>query len=315
MQIRKSDDLWVKERRDGNIFSSFSGIYKLETETDKIDIVKKALKVAKSRTLSDGQKDCLYTELLRQYKDLMPSEEILKQQEEQSRLKVQVSACLINFFKDFEFDPSYRFVNTLQYHSSSVKEAQKYVYNYFNLADNQYKNDVKEKMKSYEFEELISNMKQIKSSKKVNSRLKIYYGPQGAGKTTKGIEETNNNVIVCNSAMLPSDLLEDFDFDDGKAGFYKSALCKAMEEGKLIMLDEINLLPFESIRFLQGITDNKANIIYKGKTINIKEGFKIIGTMNLYLNGTCYGLPEPLLDRASDLEEFKLTAEQLANAF
>ena len=87
-----------------------------------------------------------------------------------------------------------------------------------------------------------------------------------------------------------------------------------MENGTKITLDEINLLPFESLRFLQSILDNKTEINYKGQVIHIKDGFQIIGTMNLTVNGSVFNLPEPLVDRACELKEYKLTAEQLAGA-
>ena len=68
-----------------------------------------------------------------------------------------------------------------------------------------------------------------------------------------------------------------------------------MEQGKAIVLDEINLLPFDSLRFLQGILDGKSEIIYKGNVITIAEGFQVIATMNLVVNGTVFNLPSLLL--------------------
>lgn len=315
MQLREADKLWVTLKRDGRIFSSLSGRWIEETEQDKIKLAKDALSVFKNKYMTEKAKNEAYDLLISKYKALMPSEEEIRQQEEELKNRKEVAAEVLRFFKDFEFEPSFRFVNTMYWHSEKLADEIAYVYNYFNLSDSQYKDDVKEKMKSYEFKQMIAKMNTIKTTNHTNARLKIYYGSAGTGKTTTAMKEANNNVVVCNSAMLPTDLLEDFAFDNGKAGFHKSALWTAMEEGKKIVLDEINLLPFESIRFLQGITDNKQSIIYKGQTINIKDGFQIIGTMNLRLGGSCYGLPEPLLDRASELKEYKLTEEQLANAF
>ena len=225
-----------------------------------------------------------------------------------------VCSDLINFFKDFDFEPNFRFVNTLKRNSQSVENAQTYICNYFKLTDNQYKEDVQEKVKSQEFKNLISDLQSINTNNIINSRFKVYYGSQGTGKTTQALKESNNVVIVCHSAMLPSDLLEDFKFEEGKPAFKKSALWEAMENGTKITLDEINLLPFESLRFLQSILDNKTEINYKGQVIHIKDGFQIIGTMNLTVNGSVFNLPEPLVDRASELKEYKLTAEQLAGA-
>ena len=220
---------------------------------------------------------------------------------------------LIYFFKEFSFTPNFRFVNTFAKKCYMHDEPEKYIANYFALTDNAYLMSIQEKMQSDEFKEIIFNMT-VKPTSNINNRFKLYYGAQGTGKTTQAMLEANNNVMVCHSAMLPSDLMEDFKFDDGKATFTPSALCKAMTEGKTIVLDEINLLPFESLRFLQSILDNKAQFEYKGQTIYIKDGFKIIGTMNLQVNGMTYALPEPLVDRAEDLRCFELTAEQLLSA-
>ena len=157
-------------------------------------------------------------------------------------------------------------------------------------------------------------MYNIKCNKQINSRFKLYFGSAGTGKTTKAMQEANNNVIVCHSAMLPSDLMEDFKFHNGQPQFVESALYKAMTQGTKIVLDEINLLPFESLRFLQTILDNKSEIQYKGQTIKIKDGFQIIGTMNLIVNGSVFSMPEPLIDRACELREFKLIPDDLISA-
>lgn len=220
---------------------------------------------------------------------------------------------LINFFKEFDFEPNFRFINTF-YRQNSYEKKVAYVKNYFALVDSCWNASVNEKMQSDEFKFLCNDFEQIHSSKVVNTRFKLYYGSQGTGKTTQAMHETDRCVMVCHSAMLPSDLMEDFSFDDGKAAFKPSALMKAMQNGTKIVLDEINLLPFESLRFLQSILDNKSQIEYKGMTVEIKDGFEIIGTMNLKVNGVVYNLPEPLVDRASELKEFKLTADQLIGA-
>ena len=231
-------------------------------------------------------------------------------------LKVYIQK-IINFFSEFGFEPNFRFCNTLAniVAKESSVSACNYVFNYFELAGNDYAYSIRDKMKSREWEEIIDYFYTNKTSKVINTRFKLYYGSQGTGKTTEAMKESENNVMVCHSAMLPSDLMEDFKFVDGKADFQPSALQIAMVEGKKIVLDEINLLPFESLRFLQSILDGKSEFIYKGKTINIKEGFQIIGTMNLVVNGSVFNLPEPLIDRASNLKKFKLSAGSLVGSF
>ncbi|MDV3429619.1 MAG: AAA family ATPase [Bacillota bacterium] len=223
---------------------------------------------------------------------------------------------LINFFSEFDFTPSYRFTNTLAYKvNQSRAAAQDYVSKYFSLTSSSYTDEITEKVKSKEFSGILKNIAQYgKPTAKVNNRIKVYYGAAGTGKTTAAWAESEGRCVQCNASMLPSDLMENFIFKDGKPDFDKSILWECMEQGKPILLDEINLLPFDSLRFLQGIVDGKTSFIYKNREVTIKDGFEIIGTMNLTLGGITYGLPEPLVDRCEDIKEFVLSAEQLMGA-
>lgn len=308
------ENLWITKNKKGEVWSNLSGRGKLETDLQQLHVCNELLHLLKKRTLSNDTKQLYINKCIKAYQDLMSDEE--KQNNDAINAQKIKDVCynLINFFKDFDFEPNFRFVNTLKRNSQSVENAQTYICNYFKLTDNQYKEDVQEKVKSQEFKSLISDLQSIKTNSIINTRFKVYYGSQGTGKTTQALKESNNVVMVCHSAMLPSDLLEDFKFEEGKPAFKKSALWEAMENGTKITLDEINLLPFESLRFLQSILDNKTEINYKGQVIHIKDGFQIIGTMNLTVNGSVFNLPEPLVDRAAELKEYKLTAEQLTGA-
>lgn len=223
---------------------------------------------------------------------------------------------LMDFFSEFSFTPSFRFTNTFAFMAcQSKKLATDYVCNYFALMDSSYVKEVAQKVKSAEFAQIVRDIAQYGvPTTHVNTRFKVYYGPAGTGKTTIAQTESDNRCIVCNSSMLPSDLMEDFIFKDGNPDFNPSLLWDCMEQGKTIVLDEINLLPFDSLRFLQGIVDGKSEFYYKNRPVHIHDGFQIIGTMNLSLGGMTYGLPEPLVDRCSETKEFALTAEQLAKA-
>lgn len=215
----------------------------------------------------------------------------------------------LNFFNDFNFTPSFRFINTLV---NLKNEA--YIGNYFALMNSPYAEDVRAKVTSVEFQELEKKLFNMVPTKKINNRFSIYFGTQGTGKTTRALEETNNCCVICNSSMSPAEIMEDFVFDEGKPTFQWSEFARAMMEGRPITLDEINLLPFETLRFLQGLLDNKPSFMYKGREVRIKDGFRIIGTMNLVVNGCTFGLPEPLVDRCSEIREFKMMPDFLASA-
>lgn len=233
---------------------------------------------------------------------------------------------VVEFFKDVPgFQVGIRFLNTL---GLRVKEggrdaAIQYVNGYFSL---QGKRDEAElitakmgskKQGTPEWDAIEAGLYQQLISEQINKRLKIYFGAQGTGKTTQAMSELDDlsNIIVCNAAMDSNDMLFDFDFDaDGKPTFKPGKLYRACEEGKVILLDEINLLNDEVLRFLQGITDNKSVFSSKGHEIHVKDGFMIIGTMNLTVNGQIFPLPEPLVDRALDLKEFVMDASMLEAA-
>lgn len=224
-------------------------------------------------------------------------------------------AKLIKFFTEFQFEPNFRFVNSLSLALANSKtRANDYISHYFELIDSPYSKDVAQKIKSAEFKEILKDLSAVVPTKVVNERFKLYYGSQGTGKTTIAMQETNGKCMVCNSSILPADLMEDFVFVDGKATFKPSALWRSMVDGTAIVLDEINLLPFDSLRFLQTILDGKKEFLYKGNKVEIKDGFQIIGTMNLTVNGMTYGLPEPLVDRCKEMKKFSLTAKDLINA-
>ena len=310
---------WMCKNRKAEIWTNLSGSTENITDTTIYTECCKLLKLYRSKYSNELDK-------LQQFdvvRDMLTNngiseDDTFKKQLRDKQFKTEVEdnlTLLLNFFSEFSFSPNFRFVNTLTKKANIGFDAAKdYISNYFQLTDNSYYNQICEKMTSIEFHQIMDFLKDVQTKKSINNRFKLYYGAQGTGKTTLAMKEANNNCMVCHSAMLPSDLMEDFAFDEGKATFKPSQLYKAMTDGKTIVLDEINLLPFESLRFLQSILDGKSSFVYKGMTVNIAEGFQIIGTMNLQVNGMIYALPEPLVDRASDLREFKLTAEQLVGA-
>lgn len=222
---------------------------------------------------------------------------------------------LMKFFTEFEFEPNFRFVNTFANKlAKSDKQAKDYIYNYFRLVDNNYAQEVVAKMKSPEWADICKDIKAVTPTNTINKRFKVYFGSAGTGKTTLAQKESDGRCVICNNSMLPSDIMEDFVFSNGQPTFQPSSFWTCMEQGLPITLDEINLLPFETLRFLQGLLDGKKEFLYKGRVVHIADGFEVIGTMNLVVNGAVFNLPEPLVDRASEMREFKLTAKQLLSA-
>lgn len=239
--------------------------------------------------------------------DPLPEEEVI--------FKCRLAAVdqLRNFYSEFKFSVAARMVNTMA-RQTCPDDVAAYANNYALLINHPDAPAIIEKVKSDEFKKLSEELIKYPPDKKINTRLDIYFGDAGTGKTTKAITEyPEAPVVPCNSAMLPDELLRTFDFNDenGNPVFKPSDLRKCMEEGKPIIFDEINLLSFDCLRLLQTLTDNKDSIDFNGDRIQIKPGFKIIGTMNLVVNDQVYSLPEPLVDRAGLIKQFTLSTEDL----
>lgn len=231
--------------------------------------------------------------------------------------KISISQRLIKFFSEFNFAPSPRFVNTLMNNIGSIKKAQAYVGYYFKLIGHMYYTQVRDKVKSDEFKQIINDMQYIQSycTTKVNKRLEIKFGPAGGGKTTAAmVQNPNAKVIVCAGTMDATDLMEAFDFNDqnGNPQFKPSELQMAMINGETIILDELANLPIDTLRFAQGFLDSKEEFYYKGKLIKIHPNFKVVATMNDIITGQDVILPEPIVDRAFKLEYYELEADALA---
>ena len=292
----------------------------ISTDDSRYKSVYNLYRVFRKRTLSTIQKDHYMQKKFEELGISVPVKETVEQNEtrpteEKKDISKEVEAAIqkmIDFMSEFDFEPNFRFLNTFAY-ACQTNSAKKYIRNYFELTDSPYTQAIDDKMTSQEFRLLCDDFKEFNVEKKINTRFKLYYGSAGTGKTTIAMKEAKE-CVVCNSAMLPNDLMEDFKFVDGKPEFIPSALQLAMRNGTEIVLDEINLLPFESLRFLQTILDGKSEFMYKGKKIEIKDGFKVIGTMNLAVNGNIYSLPEPLVDRCEEIRKFKLSAKDLVGA-
>ena len=222
---------------------------------------------------------------------------------------------LRQFFREFAFEPAARFVNSLA-RCANFKAAKAYVSGYVKLCNNPDAAAVQDKIKSAEFDMIWKNVSKYPPEKQINNRMDCLFGPPGAGKTVAAVTMyPDAPVVTCNASILPDELLRTFDFNDenGNPVFKKSTLRECMETGKPIIFDEINLLSFDCLRLLQTLTDSKEVFNYNGEDVHILPGFKIVGTMNLTVNGQTYGLPEPLVDRCATIAEYTLEDKDLAS--
>lgn len=216
------------------------------------------------------------------------------------------------FLSDFQHRPQARFLNSIA-RLETVEAIREYVSGYFALSGSEYANDVPAKLESAEAAELMERTVKATPNVKINTRLAIYYGEPGGGKTTEAIRENPGaEIVVCDSAMTPDELFRGFTFEDGKPVFKGSALRRAMESGRTVILDEINLLTSDCLRALQTITDRKTEVVIGTEEITIKPGFRVLGTMNLEVNGQICSLPTPLVDRAGVIRHFEATPEAAA---
>lgn len=118
--------------------------------------------------------------------------------------------------------------------------------------------------------------------KQINERLFIYMGGAGTGKTTKAVNDNPDaDTLAGSSTQDPSTLFGFFNLDTKMTA--PTALARAMESGSPIIIDEFVLYSDDVLMRLQAITDQKTAIYDEitHQRINIKDGFKIIATMNL----------------------------------
>jgi len=181
--------------------------------------------------------------------------------------------------------------------------------------------DLIEKMKSPEFAEVVKAFAATKNPDPTNRRFAVFYGAPGGGKTyaaEMAAKDVNGDgeadVVPCSPSMDAADTLYAYrlDYKSGRSGYIPTALLNAMEQGRCVVLDEVNLLPMEARMFLQNVLDNKREIHVMGQKIVIKDGFFVIGTMNVETGNGVQPLPLPLTDRAAVVREFRATTAQLA---
>ena len=223
-----------------------------------------------------------------------------------------------DFFSEFNFHPKDRMLDTLS-HCKTYEKAKMYVRSYFALCNHPERNGVAEKIKSDEFRSVWNAIRKFECPDWVNKRLEIFWGEPSGGKSTEARNRyPNAKRFKVGPSMTDDELIQVFDFTDetGKPHFYDSVLVEAMKNGEPIIIDEINHLKYETLVGMQDFLDNTDKFVTSRKEeVIIKDGFKIIGTMNLDIDGAVFSLPEAIVDRCYNLEEFETTPEVLAGRF
>jgi midasin (ATPase involved in ribosome maturation) len=137
--------------------------------------------------------------------------------------------------------------------------------------------------------------------------LEIFYGPAGTGKTSRAIAENPTATrIVASATQDPSELFtRNVVNDHGGVDVVLTELGQAMVDGKPIIIDEVNLYQQCVMTRLQGATDGGKFLTDNGVNLTIKDGFKIVGTMNLETNLGKATLPDPLVSRAAKVEKME----------
>lgn len=209
------------------------------------------------------------------------------------------------FCKDFEFDPDPRLINSLR-HCGTAEEAGVMVVDSMELIGmpEEILQRAAPKFQSAEWRGIFADMRKCPTSHgKINQRLAIYYGPAGTGKTTKAIADNPDaDRIIASPTQDPSELFtRNVVNEHGGVDLVLTELGKAMVDGKPIIIDELNLYQSCVLTRLQGVTDGGEKLVDNGREIVIKDGFKIIATMNLETNYGKTPLPNPLVSRAGEI--------------
>ena len=211
---------------------------------------------------------------------------------------------LQNTMLQFDTSVSPRMVSTMLHHSNP----EAYLYGYLKLTGREC-DDFMKKTQSQEWRRMMNKLKSA-NPKRINKRLAIYFGPAGGGKTTAALREAGKKIGM-HKDMTAKELMFDFTFENGDAQFSKSVFAQAMENGEPIVCDELNLASNTLLQFMQSVLDNSKSIFMDGQELVIKEGFKVIGTMNDVVSGVDRILPEPIIDRALDIRYFELTPSKI----
>ena len=162
------------------------------------------------------------------------------------------------------------------------------------------------------------NFKHIKNIVKSAEFYPVFItGLSGNGKTfmvEQACAQAGRKMIRFNFTIETDedDLIGGFRLIDGDTKFFKGPVIKAMEQGAVLLLDEIDLANPAKIMALQSILEGKGYFIKKtGEHITPAPGFTVIATANTKGKGSDDGrfIGTNILNEAF-LERFPITCEQ-----
>ncbi|WP_246055381.1 ATP-binding protein [Pseudalkalibacillus caeni] len=147
-------------------------------------------------------------------------------------------------------------------------------------------------------------------------------GPTGAGKTrlaellssifNQPMHSINCSVDLDAEALLGSKTLTYDDNSKAHITFISGPVEKAMKQGHILYIDEINTAKAETLPILNGVLDYRRMVLnpFTGETVKAKEGFNVIAAINEGYVGTT-PLNEALKNRFVVIEVPYLQGEEL----
>lgn len=133
----------------------------------------------------------------------------------------------------------------------------------------------------------------------------LIIGPKGTGKTTlvrKFAHQINKELSSVNFSLRTreSHLIGTNTIDNGQINFVNGVLVHSMTEGNLLYLDELNAAEPDVLLRLDEALDDRRQIVLKefhGQTINAKDNWFVIGTINPLSHVGTKELPPQILSR------------------
>jgi MoxR-like ATPase len=195
--------------------------------------------------------------------------------------------------------------------TKSQKDATAYVKSYMKLigTPKELVENFASKSNSPEWKNIVKAVKENTNGNKINKRLIIKFGKAGTGKTTQAIQEviaSGYTPVIISATATQDDESLFVAYDPETKKYVFTPIAVQAINGEPIIIDEINHYNIACMEKLQAITDGKDYIQDEktGLIIQIKDGFKIIGTMNLTTNLGERPLPTPLVDRCESIEDY-----------